>query len=70
VISTRIALSASGHPVQRREFGLREGIMQVKELHRHKTKTCGTVVELEAGKLLVQRIGAYDIKTLRMLSYL
>ena len=34
--------------------------MQVKELQRQNTQTGETVVELEAGKLLVRLIGSYD----------
>ena len=36
--------------------------MQVKELHRRKTQTDETVVEFEAGKLLVRLINTYDSK--------
>jgi len=36
--------------------------MQVKELRRQKTETNETVVEFEAGKLLVRLINTYDSK--------
>ena len=36
--------------------------MQVKELHRKKEKNGETIVEVEAGKLLVRLIDTYDSK--------